>query len=135
MATQSLLESMTKKIFSVWIPSRLTCKDHDGGCNLIHIHCCRWRTNIPSPVSGQVSHDVVNPWTVKHMKFGYNYTGYQMVEQQSSWKVRDTMNVSISGRGLPCETISLLVRKCHEFHGPIYTKDKPHSVGMLGVFS
>ena len=42
----------------------------------------------------QVWHGVVKTWTVKHMKVGYNYTGYQMVEQQSSWKVPDTINVS-----------------------------------------
>ena len=28
------------------------------------------------------------------MKVGYNYTGYQMVEQQSSWKVPDSINIS-----------------------------------------
>ena len=28
------------------------------------------------------------------MKVGYNSTGYQMVEQQSSWKCPDTINVS-----------------------------------------
>ena len=31
------------------------------------------------------------------MIFGYNSTGYQMVEQQSSWKGPDTMNVSSVG--------------------------------------
>ena len=31
---------------------------------------------------------------MKHMKVGYNYTGYQMVEQRSSWKGLDTINVS-----------------------------------------
>ena len=75
-------------------PPVLTCKYHDGGCNLIQIHCCRWRTNKPSPVSDQFCHTVDKPWTVKHMKVGYNSTKYQMVEQQSSWKVPDTINVS-----------------------------------------
>ena len=28
------------------------------------------------------------------MKFGYNSTGYRMVEQRSSWKGPDTINVS-----------------------------------------
>ena len=76
-------------------PRILTCKDHDGGCNLIHIHCCIWRTNIPSPVSDQVCHAVVKPRTMKHIKVGYNSTGYQMVEQWSSWKGPDYINVSI----------------------------------------
>ena len=34
-------------------PRILTCKDHDGGLNLIQINCYRWITNIPSPVSDQ----------------------------------------------------------------------------------
>ena len=78
-------------------PCILTFKYYDDGCNLIHIHCCKWRTNIPSPVYDQVCHDVVKPWTVNHMKVGYNSTGYQMVQQQSSWKVPDTINVSSVG--------------------------------------
>ena len=72
----------------------LTCKDNDGGCNLIQIHCFIWRTNIPSPVSDQFFHAVVKPRIVKHMKVRYNSTGYQMVEQRSSWKGPDTINVS-----------------------------------------
>ena len=75
-------------------PRILTRKDHDGGCNFIHIYFCRWRNNIPSPVSNQICHAVVKPRTVKHMKVGYNSTGYQMAEQRSSWKVPDTINVS-----------------------------------------
>ena len=42
-------------------PRVLTCKDHDGGCNLIQVHCCRWRTNKPSPVSDQVFQTVDKP--------------------------------------------------------------------------
>ena len=53
-------------------PRVLTCKDHDDGCNLIQINCCRWRTNIPSPVSDQVFHAVVKPRIMKHTKSGYN---------------------------------------------------------------
>ena len=79
-------------------PCVLTCKDHDGGFNLIQIHCCRWKTNIPSPVSDQVYHDVVKPRTVKHMKVGYKSTGCQMVEQCISWKGPDTINVSSVGK-------------------------------------
>ena len=48
-----------------WVLSR---KDHYGGCNFIHIICCIWSTDIPSPVSDQVCHAVVRPWTLKHMK-------------------------------------------------------------------
>ena len=75
-------------------PRVLTCKYHDGGFNLIHIHCCRCRTNLPSPVSDQVCHAVVKPQTVRQMKVGYNSTRYQLVEQQSSWKGPDTINLS-----------------------------------------
>ena len=32
------------------------------------------------------------------MKVGYNYTGYQIVEQQSLWKVPYTVNVSSVGK-------------------------------------
>ena len=32
------------------------------------------------------------------MKVGYNYTGYQIVEQQSLWKVPYTINVSSVGK-------------------------------------
>ena len=49
-------------------PRVLTFKYHDGGCNLIQIHCCRWRSNIPSPVSDQVCHAIVKPQTANHMK-------------------------------------------------------------------
>ena len=76
----------------------LTCKYHDGGCNLIQIHCCRWRTNIPSPVSDQVCHAVVKTRTVKHMKVVYNSTRYKMVVQRSSWKDPDNINVLIFGK-------------------------------------
>ena len=51
-------------------PRVLTCKDHDGGYNLLHIHCCRWITNIHSPVSDKFFHVVVKPRTMTHMKVG-----------------------------------------------------------------
>ena len=79
-------------------PRVLTCKDHYGGCNLIQIHCCRWRTNILSHISDQVCHAVVKTWTVNHMKVGYNSTWYQMIEQQSSCKGSYTINVSSVGK-------------------------------------
>ena len=60
-------------------PCVLTWKYQDGGCNLIQIHCCIWRTNITLPVSDQVYHAVVKPWKVKHMKVGYNSNGYKMI--------------------------------------------------------
>ena len=31
------------------------------------------------------------------MEVGYNFTGYQIVEQRSSWKVPDTINISSVG--------------------------------------
>ena len=74
-------------------PYVLTCKYHDGGYNLIQINCCRWRNNIPSPVSDKFCHTVLKLRTVKHMKVGYNSTGYRMVKQQNSRKVPDTINV------------------------------------------
>ena len=61
-------ELSPKKSFVDGYPRVLTCKYHDSGYNLIQIHCCRWRTNVPSPVSSQVYHAVVKPRTVKHMK-------------------------------------------------------------------
>ena len=64
---------------------------------MIHIYFCRCRTNIPSPVSDKVFHAVVKPRTVKHMKVGYHYTGYQIVEHRSSWNGPDTSNVSNVG--------------------------------------
>ena len=63
-------------------PQVLICKDHDGGYNLIYIHYFRRRTNITSPVSDQVCHAVVKYRTAKHMKVGYNSTGYKIVEQR-----------------------------------------------------
>ena len=65
-------------------PHVLTCKYYDGGCNLLQIHCYIWITNIPPPVSDQFCHVVVKTQTVTHVKIGYNFTGYQMVEQRSS---------------------------------------------------
>ena len=79
-------------------PSVLTCKDHDGGFSLIKIICCRWRTNILSRVSDKVCHTVVKTWSLKHIKDGYNSTVYQMLEQRSSRKVPDTINVSSVGK-------------------------------------
>ena len=74
-------------------PLVLTCNDTYYGCNMIHILCCRWINNIPSPISDQVCHAFYKPWIVKHVKVGYNYTGYQMVGQRSSCKGPDTINV------------------------------------------
>ena len=85
-------------VFVNGYPRVLTCKDHDNGCNLIQIHCCRWRSNISAPISDQICHAVVKPRTVKNMKVGYNSTGYQMVEQRSSWKGPDSINVSSVGK-------------------------------------
>ena len=79
-------------------PRVLIYKYHDGGCDLIQIHCFVWRANIPSPVSDQFFHAAVKPRTVKHMKVRYNSTGYQMVEQRSSWIGPDTINVSSIGK-------------------------------------
>ena len=42
-------------------PQVLAFKDHDVGYNLIQVHCCKWRTNIPSPVADQVFLNVVKP--------------------------------------------------------------------------
>ena len=92
------MESITKISFVDGYPCVETCKDHDGGYNLIQIHCCRWISNIPSPVSDQVFHGVVKPRTVKHMQVGYNSTGCKMVEQRSSWKGSDTINISSVGK-------------------------------------
>ena len=79
-------------------PRVLTCKYHDGGYNLVQTHCCRWITNITSHVSDKVYHTVVKHQTVNHLKVVYNYTGYQMAEQRSSWKGPDTINVSNVGK-------------------------------------
>ena len=87
-------------------PRVLTQKYHDVGWNLMHIHCYRWRTNIPSPVSDQVCHAVFKPQNLKRMEVGYNYTGYQMVEQQSSWKGPDTINISSVGNNDPGSILS-----------------------------
>ena len=86
----------------------LTCKYHYSGCNLIQIHCCRWITNIPPPVSDQFCRAVVKPRTVNHTKVGYNYTGYQMVEQRSSCKDPDTIHVSIAEK---TDHSSILIQK------------------------
>ena len=69
-------------VFVHGYPRFKTCKAHDDGCNLIQNHCCICRTNIPSPIYDQVCHTVVKPQIVKHMKVGYNSTGYQMVQQR-----------------------------------------------------
>ena len=79
-------------------PRVLTYKDHDGGFNLINVHCCIWRTNIPSPVSDQFFHTVLKPWILKHKKVGYNSNRYQMVDQRISWKGPDTNILSSVGK-------------------------------------
>lgn len=85
-------------VFSDGTPVILSCKDHNGGSKLHHIHCCRWRTNLAAPLPDQLCHAVIKPRTVKNMKVKYNSIGYQMVEQRSSWKGPDTINVSSVGR-------------------------------------
>ena len=35
---------------------------------------------------------------MKHMKVGYNSTMYKMVEQRSSWKGPNTINISSVGK-------------------------------------
>ena len=85
-------------VFVDGCPKISTCKDHNKGCRLIQIHCCRWKTNLSAPISDQLCHAVVQPRTVKNMKIGYNTTGYQMVEQRSSWKGPDSINISSVGK-------------------------------------
>ena len=41
-------------VFVNGYPRVLTCKDHNGGCNLIQVHCCRWRSNIAAPLLDQI---------------------------------------------------------------------------------
>ena len=79
---------------------------------MIQINCFICRTNIPSPVSDQVFHAVVKPRTVKNMKVGYNYTGYQMVEQRISWKGTGTINVSSVGN---TEHDSILIQEAEAY--------------------
>ena len=97
MATKYWLEVLPTIAFVDVYPCVLTCQYHDGVWNLIQIRFSVWGTNIPSPVSDQVFHTVVKPRTVKHMKFGYNYFRYQIVEQRSSWKSSDTIILSCVG--------------------------------------
>ena len=75
-------------------PLVLTWKYHDCGCNLIYIHYFIWIPTISSPVSDQFFHAVVKPWSVNHIKVWYNSAGYQILEQRSSCKGLDTINVS-----------------------------------------
>lgn len=79
-------------------PMFLTCKDHCSGCSNFHLHCPRTPTNISSQISDQLCHAVVKPRTAKTMKIGHNSTSYQMVEQRTSWKGPDSINVSSCGR-------------------------------------
>ena len=79
-------------------PMVLTCKDHRDGFSHFHLHCPRTPTNISSHLSNQLCHTVVKPRAVKTIKIGYNSTSYQMVEQRTSWKGPDSINVSSCGR-------------------------------------
>ena len=47
---------LPKHSFVDGYPHVLTCKDHDGVCNLIQNHCCIWITNTPSTVCDKVCH-------------------------------------------------------------------------------
>ena len=79
-------------------PQIMTCHDHNNGCNLHYLHCCRWRNNLPSPMADQLCHAVVKPRTVKNVRAGYSSIGYQMVEQRTSFKGPDSINVTNVGR-------------------------------------
>ena len=74
-------------------PRVFTCKDHNDGNIKFHLHCCRWKTNFPAPLSDQLCHAVMKPRTTRNMKIAYNSTGYQMVEQRVSFKGPDSINV------------------------------------------
>jgi hypothetical protein len=79
-------------------PYILSCKSHNGGCKHLHIHCCRWENNLPSALSDQLCHAVIQPRTVKNTQVCYNTIGYQMVEQRYSWKGPDSINISTVGK-------------------------------------
>ena len=55
------------------------------------------------------------------MKVGYNSTGYQMVEQRSSWKVPDNINVSSVGN---TDHSSILIQEseAHSYANHTHTK-------------
>ena len=79
------------------VPFVLSCKDHDGGDCHFHLHCPRWSTNLSAHFSDQLCHAVVKPRTIKTMKIGFNSTSYQMVEQRTSWKGPDSINITSCG--------------------------------------
>ena len=79
-------------------PYVLTCNDHNGGDTLLQVHCCRWKSNLPAPISDQLCHAVMKSRTVKNVKAGYSSIGYQMVEQRMSFKGPDSINIRSVGR-------------------------------------
>ena len=66
-------------VFKNDTPLILTCKDHEKGCNNLHIYCCRWKYNLLSASSDQLCHTVEQPQTVNNTQVGYNSIGYQVM--------------------------------------------------------
>ena len=81
-------------IFVGITPHALTCRNHKDGTYKKYIHVPRSPLPyLPSHISDQVCHAVINTRTIKPMKASTYSNTYQMHEQKGSFQGLDTCNV------------------------------------------
>ena len=80
-------------------PMVLTNRNHDGGTKLQYIHVPRHpHYCLPAKISDQLSHGVIKPRILKHMRASNYSNTYQMIEQNGSFQGIDTCDVTNIGR-------------------------------------
>ena len=73
----------------------LTCRDHNNGSKLYHIHPPRQPLhNLPSKYSDQLCHCVIRSRTIRPVQKASYSIGYQMHEQRGCFNGIDTCNVT-----------------------------------------
>ena len=77
----------------------LTNRNHDGGTKLQYIHVPRHpHYCLPAKISDQLSHGVIKPRILKHMRASNYSNTYQMIEQNGSFQGIDTCDVTDVGK-------------------------------------
>ena len=77
------------------VPRVLTCRDHNGGSKLFHIHGCRQPNHsLASLKPDQLCHGVLKTRTIKPMQKRIYSNAYQMHEQRGSFNGIDTCNLT-----------------------------------------
>ena len=87
----------------VWLPKVgpvfATCRNHDNGTQKKYFHLPRFPEYgaIPAPRADQLSHAVLKPRTLRHMKRSCFNTSYETVEMRGVYGGIDTCNITEFG--------------------------------------